>query len=63
MLFYLYIFVTYQGTVLFFDDEKDLHELQDKFAMYKDHVPSWADQANVMIAFSDSFDYPLARVL
>lgn len=39
------------GTVLFFEDESVVKELQDKFALYKDNFPIWSQQSSGMLQF------------
>lgn len=36
------------GTVLFFEDQDVVKGLQEKFALYADNFPVWADHANAM---------------
>ena len=39
------------GSVLFFDDEAIVKDLQEKFMLYKDNFPVWAEQANGMLQY------------
>ena len=39
------------GTVLFFEDESVIQELQNKFALYKDNFPIWSQQSSGMLQF------------
>ncbi|GMA98317.1 nitroreductase family protein [Pelosinus sp. IPA-1] len=39
------------GTVLFFEDETVIKELQSKFALYKDNFPIWSHHASGMLQF------------
>ncbi|OCH87546.1 nitroreductase [Obba rivulosa] len=39
------------GSILFFDDENDVQELQNKFALYKDRFPIWSNHSNGMLQF------------
>lgn len=39
------------GTVLFYEDEQTIKELQEKFALYKDNFPKWSLQSNGMLQF------------
>lgn len=39
------------GTILFFEDQSIIKELQEKFALYKDNFPIWAQQSNGMMQF------------
>lgn len=36
------------GTVLFFEDQTIIKGMQEKFALYSHHFPSWSEQANGM---------------
>lgn len=40
------------GTVLFFDSTDTTKELMQKFPLYKDNFPVWAEQANGMLQFA-----------
>ncbi|KAL2258700.1 hypothetical protein VTK26DRAFT_7883 [Humicola hyalothermophila] len=40
------------GTVLFFVDEAPVRELQEKFAIYKDRFPVWAEHSTAMLQFA-----------
>ena len=44
----LHAFAAAAGTVLFFEDQAVVKGLQEKFALYADNFPVWADQANAM---------------
>lgn len=39
------------GTVLFFEDESIIQELQSNFALYKDNFPIWSQQSSGMLQF------------
>ncbi len=39
------------GTVLFFEDQSTVTELQNKFPLYKDNFPIWSEQANAMLQY------------
>lgn len=39
------------GTVLFFEDESVIQELQSKFALYKDNFPIWSHHSSGMLQF------------
>ncbi|GAB6085220.1 nitroreductase family protein [Alkaliphilus crotonatoxidans] len=39
------------GTVLFFEDESIIKGLQEKFSLYKDNFPIWAQHATGMIQY------------
>ncbi|MDF2556588.1 MAG: nitroreductase [Bacillales bacterium] len=39
------------GTVLFFEDLSVIKDLQEKFALYKENFPIWAQQSNGMMQF------------
>lgn len=39
------------GTILFFEDQTVVAELQNKYPLYKDNFPIWAEQANAMLQF------------
>ncbi|MBQ8660791.1 MAG: nitroreductase family protein [Alphaproteobacteria bacterium] len=41
-------FAAGSGSVLFFDDTLTVQELQEKFPLYRDNFPAWAEQANGM---------------
>ena len=41
-------FASGYGTVLFFEDENVVKELQEKFPLYADNFPIWADQTSAM---------------
>lgn len=40
------------GTVLFFDSTRTTEELMEKFPLYRDNFPVWAEQANGMLQFA-----------
>ena len=40
------------GTVLFFDSTRTTKELMEKFPLYRDNFPVWAEQANGMLQFA-----------
>lgn len=40
------------GTILFLYDEEVVNELQDKFSIYSENFPIWANQSNGMLQFS-----------
>ncbi|PKS11656.1 hypothetical protein jhhlp_001807 [Lomentospora prolificans] len=40
------------GTVLFFEDQDVVDDLQNKFALYADKFPVWADQSAGMLQFA-----------
>ncbi len=42
-------FAAGSGSVLFFDDTRTVRELQEKFPLYRDNFPVWAEQANGMV--------------
>ena len=39
------------GTVLYFNDDSVIKSLQEKFPLYKDNFPIWAEQANGMLQY------------
>jgi len=39
------------GTVLFFEDQSVIEQLQSKFALYKDNFPVWSQQSSGMLQF------------
>lgn len=39
------------GTVLLFEDDEVIKTLQDKFTLYKDYFPVWAEQSNGMLQY------------
>lgn len=39
------------GTILYFEDEKTILDLQKKFPLYKDKFPSWSEQASGMLQY------------
>ena len=41
-----------QGTILFFEDDIVIKGLQEKFALYAEHFPYWADQAHGSLAIN-----------
>ena len=40
------------GTILFFEDESVVTELQTTYPLYKDKFPDWSQQANGMLQFA-----------
>ena len=42
-------FAAAAGTILYFDDMVSIAELQKQFPTYKDHFPTWGEQANGML--------------
>lgn len=45
-------FAAGRGTVLFFDDQKVIQGLQEKYPTYKGTFPLWGQQANAMLQFA-----------
>lgn len=41
-----------RGTILYFADKTTVKNLQNKFPLYKDNFPIWAEQANGMLQFA-----------
>lgn len=39
------------GTILFFEDEDKIKQLQEKYPLYKDNFEIWANQANGMLQY------------
>lgn len=39
------------GTILFFEDQKVIGELQNNFSLYKDNFPRWSEQSNGMLQY------------
>ncbi|OBZ65925.1 putative nitroreductase HBN1 [Grifola frondosa] len=39
------------GTVLFFEDENDVKDLQARFALYQDRFPVWSQHASAILQF------------
>lgn len=39
------------GTILYFEDEKTISDLQKKFPLYSDKFPSWSEQASGMLQY------------
>lgn len=39
------------GTVLYFEDQQVIENLQEKFALYKDNFPVWAQQSNGILQY------------
>lgn len=37
------------GTILFFEDEKVVKELQEKYPLYQENFPKWSEQASGMV--------------
>ena len=44
-------FAAGHGTVLFFEDERPVKELQSKFPRYADEFPRWSDHSSGMLQF------------
>jgi predicted oxidoreductase (fatty acid repression mutant protein) len=40
------------GTILYFYDKNIVNSLQEKFPLYKENFPIWANQANAMLQFT-----------
>lgn len=40
------------GTVLFFEDQEPIRSLQEKFPLYQDKFPTWAEHTSGMIQFA-----------
>lgn len=40
------------GTVLFFEDQSVIEQLQSNFALYKDNFPIWSEQSSGMLQFA-----------
>lgn len=40
------------GTVLFFEEENTIRQLQQQFTQYKENFPLWAAQSNAMLEFA-----------
>lgn len=40
------------GTILFFDEQKTVEDLQNRFALYRDNFPVWSLQSNGMLEFA-----------
>lgn len=40
------------GTVLFFEDQSIIKDLQEQFPLYKDNFPVWSDQGNGMVQYA-----------
>ena len=40
------------GSVLYFEDQTVIEELQSKFALYKDNFPVWSQQSSGMLQFA-----------
>ncbi|PRD43014.1 nitroreductase family protein [Phyllobacterium phragmitis] len=36
------------GTVLFFEDQRTVHDLQQQWAIFADHFPAWSEQSSGM---------------
>ena len=45
-------FAAAYGTILYYDDIDTVLHLQEKFPVYKDNFPIWAQQANGMLQFA-----------
>lgn len=39
------------GSILFFEDESIIKDLQDKFKLYKDNFPVWSEQASGILQY------------
>ncbi|KAI1097022.1 Nitroreductase [Rostrohypoxylon terebratum] len=39
------------GTVLFFDDQNSVNSMQEKYALYADKFPGWAEQSDAMTQY------------
>ncbi|NLJ19400.1 nitroreductase family protein [Globicatella sulfidifaciens] len=40
------------GTILYFEDQRDIENLQKQFELYKDNFPVWSQQSNGMLQFA-----------
>lgn len=40
------------GTILFFEEEKTVKDMQNNFSLYADNFPAWAEQANGMLQYA-----------
>jgi predicted oxidoreductase (fatty acid repression mutant protein) len=40
------------GTILFFEDQRIVEDLQSRFALYRDNFPVWSLQSNGMLEFA-----------
>lgn len=40
------------GTILFFEEQKTVEDLQNRFALYRDNFPVWSLQSNGMLEFA-----------
>lgn len=45
-------FAAAYGTILYFDDETVVQSFQEKFPLYREYFPQWAQQANGMLQFA-----------
>lgn len=39
------------GTILYFEDEKTIQDLQEQFPLYKDNFPIWSNQSSGMLQY------------
>lgn len=44
-------FKTGYGTILFFEDEEVVRNLQDKYPLYRDNFPVWSEQSSGMLQY------------
>lgn len=40
------------GTILYYEDQTAVKELEKEYPLYKSHFPFWSEQANAMLQFS-----------
>ena len=40
------------GTILFFEEQKTVEDLQERFALYRDNFPVWSLQSNGMLEYA-----------
>ena len=45
-------FIAGQGTVLFYEDQSVIQELQEKFALYADNFPVWSEHSTAIAQFA-----------
>lgn len=45
-------FAAARGTILFFEDEDVIKELQNNFPLYKDKFPVWSEQGNAILQYA-----------
>ena len=45
-------FAAAYGTILYFEDQPVVQQMQEQFSLYKDNFPVWAQQANGMLQFA-----------